>query len=40
MTRPDTLAEVARRVDAGAGFGAALREFLDEFFCIRKSGRR
>jgi hypothetical protein len=32
MRRPDTLAEVARRVDAGAAFGPTLREFLDEFY--------
>jgi len=32
MRRPDTLAEVARRVSAGAPFGATLSEFLDEFY--------
>ena len=32
MRRPDTLAEVARRVSAGAAFGPTLREFLDEFY--------
>lgn len=32
MKRPNTLAEVARRVDAGAPFGPTLREFLDEFY--------
>jgi hypothetical protein len=32
MNRPDTLAEVARRVSAGAAFGPTLREFLDEFY--------
>ena len=32
MMRPDTLAEVARRVSAGAAFGPALSEFLDEFY--------
>jgi hypothetical protein len=32
MMRPDTLAEVARRVSAGAAFGPTLSEFLDEFY--------
>jgi hypothetical protein len=32
MKRPDTLAEVARRVSAGAAFGPTLSEFLDEFY--------
>ena len=32
MNRPDTLAEVARRVSAGTAFGPTLREFLDEFY--------
>jgi hypothetical protein len=32
MNRPDTLAEVARRVSAGGAFGPTLREFLDEFY--------
>ena len=32
MNRPDTLAEVARRINAGAAFGPTLREFLDEFY--------
>ena len=32
MMRPDTLAEVARRVNAGAAFGPTLSEFLDEFY--------
>lgn len=33
MLRPSTLAEVARRVEAGQqAFGPALREFLDEFY--------
>jgi hypothetical protein len=32
MNRPNTLAEVARRVSAGAAFGPTLREFLDEFY--------
>ena len=31
MKRPNTLAEVARRVSAGAAFGPTLSEFLDEF---------
>ena len=30
--RPDTLAEVARRISAGAAFGPTLSEFLDEFY--------
>ena len=32
MNRPNTLAEVARRVSAGAAFGPTLSEFLDEFY--------
>jgi hypothetical protein len=32
MMRPDTLAEAARRVSAGAAFGPTLSEFLDEFY--------
>jgi hypothetical protein len=32
VNRPDTLAEVARRADAGQLFGFALSEFLDEFY--------
>jgi len=32
MMRPNTLAEVARRVSAGAPFGPTLSEFLDEFY--------
>jgi hypothetical protein len=32
MNRPDTLAEVARRVEAGRLFAMALSEFLDEFY--------
>jgi hypothetical protein len=32
MNRPDTLAEVARRINAGAAFGPTLCEFLDEFY--------
>lgn len=32
MNRPATLAEVARRVNAGAALGPTLREFLDEFY--------
>ena len=32
MQRPGTLAEVARRVSAGAAFGPTLSEFLDEFY--------
>jgi len=31
MKRPDTLAEVALRVNAEAAFGPTLSEFLDEF---------
>ena len=34
MNRPRTLAEVARRSNAGEQeFSAAMREFLDEFYC-------
>jgi hypothetical protein len=32
VNRPDTLAEVAQRVEAGATFGPTLREFLDQFY--------
>src|SRR5258708_1665578 len=32
MKRPNTLAEVAARVNAGAAFGPTLSEFLDEFY--------
>jgi hypothetical protein len=32
MNRPDTLAEVAQRVNGGAAFGPTLSEFLDEFY--------
>jgi hypothetical protein len=32
MKRPNTLAEVAAKVDAGAAFGPTLSEFLDEFY--------
>lgn len=32
MNRPNTLAEVARRVSAGADFDPTLSEFLDEFY--------
>lgn len=32
MNRPNTLAEVARRVSAGAAFGPTVSEFLDEFY--------
>ena len=32
MNRPDTLAEVARRINAAAAFGPTLSEFLDEFY--------
>jgi len=32
MTRPHTLAEVARRHNAGEDFSLLLREFLDEFY--------
>jgi hypothetical protein len=32
MNRPNTLAEVAQRVSAGAAFGPTLSEFLDEFY--------
>ena len=32
MTRPHTLAEVARRRNAGGDFSLLLREFLDEFY--------
>jgi hypothetical protein len=32
MTRPPTLAEVARRRNAGEDFSLLLREFLDEFY--------
>ena len=32
MKRPNTLAEVAVKVSAGAAFGPTLSEFLDEFY--------
>ena len=32
MKRPNTLAEVAERVNSGTSFGFALSEFLDEFY--------
>src|SRR5208282_6007545 len=32
MNRPNTLAEVARRVSAGADFDPTLSEFLDQFY--------
>ena len=32
MKRPDTLAEVVRRISGGAAFGPTLSEFLDEFY--------
>ena len=32
MKRPNTLAEVAQRVNSGTSFGLALSEFLDEFY--------
>lgn len=32
MNRPNSLAEVARRVNAGAAVGPTLSEFLDEFY--------
>ena len=32
MNRPNTLAEVGRRVSVGAAFGPTLSEFLDEFY--------
>jgi hypothetical protein len=32
MRRPNTLAEVAAKVNAGATFGPTLSEFLDEFY--------
>jgi hypothetical protein len=32
MNRPDTLAEVARRVSGGEPFWPTLHEFLDEFY--------
>jgi hypothetical protein len=38
MNRPDTLAEVAYRISAGAAFGPTLSEFLDEFY--RNADRR
>ena len=37
MTRPRTLAEVARRRNAGADFSFLLREFLDEFYSALRS---
>jgi hypothetical protein len=32
MKRPNTLVEVAQRVNSGTSFGLALSEFLDEFY--------
>jgi hypothetical protein len=32
MNRPNTLAEVARRISGGSAFGPTLSEFLDEFY--------
>jgi hypothetical protein len=32
MKRPNTLAEVAAKANAGAAFGPTLSEFLDEFY--------
>ena len=37
MTRPLTLAEVARRRNAGEDFSLLLREFLDEFYAALRS---
>lgn len=39
MTRPRTLAEVARRRNAGEDFSFLLREFLDEFYGAVRRGR-
>src|SRR5687768_10149799 len=38
MPRPRTLAEVARRRDAGEDYSVLLREFLDEFYVALRSG--
>lgn len=38
MPRPHTLAEVARRRNAGEDFSFLLREFLDEFYDAVRSG--
>ncbi len=38
MTRPHTLAEVARRRNAGSDFSITLREFLDEFYGALATG--
>ena len=41
MPRPHTLAEVARRCNAGEDFSLLLREFLDEFYnAVRRGGCR
>lgn len=41
MTRPDTLAEVHRRVTAGeAPYDHALPEFLDAFYPMPRDGRQ
>jgi len=38
MPRPHTLAEVARRRNAGEDFSLLLREFLDEFYGALRRG--
>ena len=38
MTRPRTLAEVARRRNAGGDFSMLMREFLDEFYGALATG--
>jgi hypothetical protein len=38
MPRPTTLAEVARRRNAGEDFSFLLREFLDEFYSALRRG--
>lgn len=38
--RPATLAEVARRAQAGSPFDACLSEYLDEFYSADPPGRR
>ena len=38
MTRPHTLAEVARRRNAGGDFSLLLREFLDQFYGALAAG--
>lgn len=38
MSRPHTLAEVARRRNAGEDFSFLLREFLDEFYAAVRKG--